>query len=291
MFISNSHYYKNAVRNIRSELQKYVEDNKIKSLVLGISGGIDSALCAALARPVCDELGIPLIGRSITIESNKKEEIDRAKMVGEKFCHNFREINLSYLYNTFQESFDDQEDFEDNFHEKIDNDKLKIIQGNVKARLRMIYLYDIAGATDGMVLSTDNYTEFLLGFWTLHGDVGDFGMVQNLWKTEVYNMADWICDNELGEDERSLALKLCIDANATDGLGVSQTDLDQILPDWRQRHANTRSGYVEVDQILNGEIEYLFEEQTLVLRRRDRTSFKRSNPYNIPKIDIMKNKE
>jgi len=66
----------------------------------------------------------------------------------------------------------------------------------MKARIRMILLYDLAGGNDGMVLSTDNYTEYLLGFWTLHGDVGDFGMIQSLWKTEVYDMVEWIRDNE-----------------------------------------------------------------------------------------------
>lgn len=62
--------------NIRSCLTKYIADYKLNSLVLGISGGIDSALCTALVKPVCEQLNIPLIGRSITIESNKKEEVE-----------------------------------------------------------------------------------------------------------------------------------------------------------------------------------------------------------------------
>ena len=57
--------YENAVRNIRTELKTYVEKNNLKSLVIGVSGGIDSALCVLLAKPVCKELNIPLIGRSL----------------------------------------------------------------------------------------------------------------------------------------------------------------------------------------------------------------------------------
>ncbi len=94
-------------------------------------------------------------------------------------------------------------------------------------------------AIHGMVLSTDNYTELLLGFWTLHGDVGDYGMIQNLWKTEVYAMARYIVNN-LDNKKAKNALQLCIDAVATDGLGITNNDLEQI-------QAKT---YEEVDQIL-----------------------------------------
>ncbi|HRW22022.1 MAG TPA: hypothetical protein P5509_08620, partial [Bacteroidales bacterium] len=71
-----------AISNIREELETYIENNNIKSLVLGISGGIDSALCAALAKPVCDKLNVPLIGRYIHIGSNKPEEKERAIEIG-----------------------------------------------------------------------------------------------------------------------------------------------------------------------------------------------------------------
>ena len=90
--------YKNAVKNIRQEFKNYLIDNKLKSVILGISGGIDSALVAVLAKPVCDELNIPLIGRSISIVSNKQEEKDRAKAIGESFCTDFKEIDLSNLF-------------------------------------------------------------------------------------------------------------------------------------------------------------------------------------------------
>jgi len=79
------------VENIRKELEAYITEKGIKSLVLGISGGIDSAICAALARPVCDKLNIPLIGRSIPISTNTSEERDRAEMVGNAFCTDFDE--------------------------------------------------------------------------------------------------------------------------------------------------------------------------------------------------------
>ncbi len=203
-------------KNIRKGLRNYIKENGLKSLIIGVSGGVDSALCCALARPVCDELGIPLIGRSITIDSNKPDEIARAQKVGKLFCHDFKEVNYTGLYVSMRDSFEEPEG-------ELD----KITQGNIKARIRMQYLYCIAGKTKGMVLSTDNLTERFLGFFTLAGDIGDFGMIQNLWKQEVYELTDDIsyCPPDL--DHRKVLLE-CIYAIPTDGLGISESDLDQI---------------------------------------------------------------
>ena len=272
--------YKKAIENIRNILKNYILTNNIKSLVVGISGGIDSALCVALAKPVCDELGIKIIGRSITIESNKDSEKLRANLVGKSFCHDFKEIDLSNEFSLMSCVKD----------EISDSKPYKIRMGNIKARLRMIELYNLASKYNGMVLSTDNWTEYLLGFWSLHGDVGDYGMIQSLWKTEVYDMTEYICNKESNIAEK-IALTLCINADATDGLGISNTDLDQILPDWEERHETTRSGYSEVDDILDEYITYGdfigSDNQTKVIDRMKATKFKRENPINIPRNLII----
>ena len=121
-----------AISNIRKVLKRYVEKSKLQSLVIGISGGIDSCLCAALAKPVCDELGIPLIGRSLPMSTNASDEIERAKLTGKVFCTDFKEVkSLGGLYFQIDEKLNGYED-------SIES---KIRQGNIKARLRMIYLY------------------------------------------------------------------------------------------------------------------------------------------------------
>jgi NAD+ synthase len=288
---------KQAVENIRKELKEYITKNGIKSLVMGISGGIDSALCAALAKPVCDELNIPLIGRSIPIATNKVDEISRAKAVGEAFCTDFEEKDLTEEYEILSSKF--------NFsYMKAATPELerkaKIRNGNIKARLRMIYLYNLASLNDGMVLSTDNWTEFLLGFWTLHGDVGDYGMIQELWKTEVYEMAQWLYENELGFIDQQTALKSCVDCQATDGLGITNTDLDQLIPGWT---GTSRDGYKEVDKVLHRWATPLFPltksfqlsaedieakiENHPVVQRHIKSSYKRNNPTNISRSYIF----
>lgn len=120
-----------------------------------------------------------------------------------------------------------------------------IANGNLQARCRMMYLYDIASRHKGLVMSTDNQTEYQLGFWTIHGDVGDFDPIQDLWKTEVYRLARWICDYYTmmsdGEDvDKIQAIRESVALTPTDGLGISNSDLEQI-------GART---YYDVDRVL-----------------------------------------
>lgn len=299
--------YKKTVEAIRTELKTYVQKNKIQSLILGVSGGIDSCLCAALARPVCEELNIPLIGVSLPISTNAPDEIDRAKLTGKAFCTDFEQANLEEVYNAFRginyntdPIYELTEGNMDLSKESKENQKRwKIRNGNIKARLRMVYLYNLASMNNGIVLSTDNYTEYLLGFWTLHGDVGDFGMIQNLWKSEVYDIAEWLMANEYdGEKDAFYALKETIEAMATDGLGVTNLgDLGQILPEWT---GNSRDGYKEVDRIIQIWLERNGLEETQcniitegykdhpVIRRHLASEFKRNNPINLTRYNIIK---
>ncbi len=266
--------YKQVTENIRAELKSYIQNSGLKALVLGISGGIDSTLCVALAAPVCEELGIELIGRSITIETNAQDEIDRGGLVGEVFCTDFDEIDLTVEYNFMKTGMDSRE----GWMEDATADKIRL--GNVKARMRMIYLYNLAQKHGGMVLSTDNYTELLLGFWTLHGDVGDYGMVQNLWKMEVYKLATYLAVNE-GNEDAYKAIMDCVDATPTDGLGITSSDVEQLGAE----------NYAEVDAILQNELKFPGIKAHTVVDRYRNTEFKRENPFNIPREVVVKDAE
>lgn len=280
-------YYDIAVKNIRSELKNYIINNNIKSLVLGVSGGIDSLLCALLAKPVCDELEIPLIGASITIESNKDDEIKRAKDTGKTFCTIFYDKKLTSLYKEMAENFNPYPVPHDHLSEQ-DIIDWKIRNGNIKARMRMIYLYNLASKNKGLVLSTDNYTEYLLGFSTIMGDWGDYGMIQNIWKTEVYEITEWIKNNEYYFNHNyEKIIEDTINATATDGLGITDSDLEQIMPEW---NGNSRQGYKEVDKILARYTKSGFGDSTdPVIQRHIKSNFKRNWPINIPLEKITKN--
>jgi NAD+ synthetase len=261
--------YLSSAEKIRQAMEHYIREHRIQSLVLGQSGGIDSALCSALAYPVCCKLGIPLISRSITIVTNKPDEISRAAAMGQFFSSDFREVDLSSFYQPLAQHLDPEEALPS----ETDYER-RVRTGNLKVRMRMMYLYNLAQKHKGMVLSTDNYTEYQLGFWTLHGDVGDYGPIQMLWKTEVFGMARALASS-LESEEAARALMACVDAVPTDGLGITSSDLEQI----------GTSSYEEVDRILIRHLLGLEQatdaETQKVLARNRRSEFKRSNPYNL----------
>ena len=245
--------YEKVFNTLVEETANYVTSNGLKAMVLGISGGIDSTVVAAICHEVSKKTGIPLIGRSLPIK-NKEDEFDVSKLVGEAFCDEFKVFNLSNSYKAslFDLCADaglikDCKGYDWYWLSDLEElaGRTPIANGNIQARCRMIHLYDIASIRKGLVMSTDNQTEYQLGFWTIHGDVGDFDPIQDLWKTEVYRLARWICDYYTmmsdGEDvDKIQAIRESVALTPTDGLGISNSDLEQI-------GART---YYDVDRVL-----------------------------------------
>lgn len=230
---------------LREDFKNYIKESHLQSVVLGISGGIDSAIIAALFSDVCKECNVNFIGRSISIESNKQDEKDRADAIGKSLCHDYKHVDLSYLYDVMCKCGIDEFDRNESMREHYNINLQKIRLGNIKARMRMMYLYNVAQHECGMVLDTDNKTEHNLGFWTLHGDVGDYSPLIDLWKTEVYALSNYTV-SQLKSPEAKAALQACIDATPTDGLGITSSDVEQL----------GCSNYAEVDVILKECVEY-----------------------------------
>lgn len=239
--------YEHVFNVLVDKTAEYVTSNNLKAMVLGISGGIDSTVVAAICHEVSKKTGIPLIGRSLPIK-NKSDEFDASKQVGEAFCDNFDVIKIDELYRVTIEFIE--------IMEQLSMNEYPIASGNVQARTRMWYLYNLASIHKGLVMSTDNQTEYQLGFWTIHGDVGDFGPIQDLWKTEVYGLANYLRDryrskalealhNDYKETcDKYRAMSYAVYSSCklvpTDGLGISNGDLEQI-------GAKT---YYDVDRVL-----------------------------------------
>jgi len=270
--------YEKMFKNIISNGRQYLKENKtLKSLVMGISGGIDSALTCALAFEVIKEVpDVKLMGRSIPIETNTAQELGRASAVGDAFCDQFESKDLTAAFrHLYKELVTAGRNDDDSTQEKIR-------RGNLKARVRMSYLFDLAHYENGMVLSTDNYTELLLGFWTLHGDVGNYGMLQYLWKTEVYGLASYLVDCYRRDEahDKAGALQPCIEAIPTDGLGITASDFDQIgVPDYEA------ADMLLIDY-LNGNTD---NSDHPVIQRHLGSAFKRLDPQNIIRELIFNN--
>ena len=262
--------------NIKKAARRYLDDNpNLSSLIMGISGGIDSALTCALAHEVIKDMPRgQLIGRSIPIETNTAQELARARAMGNAFCDHFESKDLTDAYRNLYQALVGQERARDGSTGE------KIRRGNIKARVRMTYLFDLAHHEQGMVLSTDNYTELLLGFWTLHGDVGNYGLLQYLWKTEVYGLAGYLVDRyrQAAASDKADALQQCIEAVPTDGLGITESDFDQIgVPD-----------YAAADQLLMAYLDgKTVDTAHPVIQRHLGSMFKRLDPQNIDRKTII----
>ena len=203
-----------------AKTKEYLISNNLKAMILGISGGIDSTVCAAICHEVSKQTGIPLIGRSLPTKFNKNEETSTAYLVGKAFCDDFEVYSVGDIYEEVENSF--------SWYESKSPTPLS--SGNIQARLRMIYLYNVASLHKGIVIDTDNLTEHNLGYWTVHGDVGDFNPIGGLWKMEVFKLAEYLIIryNIDKENDKCLAVESSFKLKPTAGLGITNNDLEEL---------------------------------------------------------------
>ena len=266
--------YKKAFDTMVSQTAKYLSENGLKTMILGLSGGLDSTVTAAICHQVVNqypEHQFKFIGVSLPCSSNSVEENDSASMAMKAFCNEYWVENLQAQYLLLKATCEQR------------YPSTPISQGNIKARLRMIYLYNFASVTGGLVMDTDNLTEHNLGFWTIHGDVADYNPIGGLWKHEVYELCKYIFTECFSDenDPRHQALRAAYDIMPTDGNGVAAGgDMAQIAP------GHT---YEDVDDILNTYLQHGEDEQEMkrlidaysaetverVLTRHRRSEFKR----------------
>lgn len=191
--------YKVLAIEISIWLRDYALDNNRKAFVVGVSGGIDSALVSTL----CAMTGIKTVGVILPCHS-KSPETDRGwahmKMLIDLYPNVSQlEIDISLTFDWFSMALPVE----------LRDKKAQLSFANDKSRLRMIALYHVAGCNDGLVVGTGNKVEdFGVGYFTKYGDGGvDLSPIADLTKTEVRAMA-----RELGINEDILTVA------PTDGL-------------------------------------------------------------------------
>ena len=186
----------------------WMHSGNIKGFVVGVSGGIDSAVVSTL----CAETGLPTYVMTMPLHSKEENtELSEAHAYGlvEKYSNvTMVNVDLTRTYDTLMTWVDDA--FTGN----------ELANANTKSRLRMVSLYQVAGSVGGIVVGTGNKAEdYGVGFYTKYGDGGvDIAPIADLYKTEVWELGEF-----LGVDER-----IC-DAPPTDGLwDDGRKDEDQI---------------------------------------------------------------
>lgn len=194
------------VNRIVEWIKDYADSNGISSLVVGVSGGIDSALVSTL----CAKTGIPTHCVLMPIHqdpSHTQRGFNHVRWLQSNHdLVGLHEFDLTVVY--------------DQFVSTMVYAKSELGFANSRARLRMTTLYQLAHTVNGLVVGTGNKVEdFGVGFYTKYGDGGvDISPIADLTKTEVYELA-----KELGINQKIL------DAQPTDGLwGDNRNDEDQI---------------------------------------------------------------
>ena len=159
---------------IESFLKDYLENSGCKAYILGLSGGVDSSLVAALAKRAVGK--DKLFCYSIDIDSNPQDVLD-AKRVAEQLDVNLEVISLSKTFHSYLDELKG-EDF------------MRLSKSNLKVRMRMCALFAYAQEKSGLVLGTDNWDERYVGYFTKYGDgAADILPIVHLTKQEVRDAA------------------------------------------------------------------------------------------------------
>lgn len=233
--------YSELETRIVSWLKDYAEQFNIKAFVIGVSGGIDSAVSSTLAA----KTGLPVYALGMPIyQKEEQETLSDAHL--EWLESNFSNVvvqkfDLSRVFGTFEFTM---REFGADTH----------ALANSRSRLRMVTLYQVATTVGGIVVGTGNKVEdYGVGFYTKYGDGGvDIAPIADLYKTEV-----WELGRHFGVDER------IINAAPTDGLwDDGRTDEDQLGASYVQLEEAMEYGTgpgVEVLQKFNSQNKHKME--------------------------------
>ena len=205
---------KQRINHIVKWIKAYARSAKIDTLVVGISGGIDSSVVSAL----CAKTGLKTIVVQMPIRQNKtlnNRSFMQATWLLERYqaTVTHMSMDLTPVFTAFEKKTDP-------FCGDIDASQVNLAFANSRARLRMMALYQIAQSHNGLVVGTGNKVEdFGVGFFTKYGDGGvDISPIGDCLKSQVWDMG------------RALGLEQeIIDAAPTDGLWPdSRNDEDQL---------------------------------------------------------------
>ena len=234
--------YEDLAEQIVDWIKDYYWDNDLGGLVVGVSGGIDSAVVSTL----CARTGLPTYILTMPLDS-KKENTELS------------DTHAEFLKNKYPNVVHYDIDLSEPYHKLISTIGFKtapsgytanrtlitdnLTNANTKSRMRMVTLYQIAGVVRGIVVGTGNKVEdYGVGFYTKYGDGGvDIAPIADLYKTEVWELGEY-----LEVDQR------IVDADPTDGLWeYSRTDESQLGASYEQLEEAMETGSGPGVEVLN----------------------------------------
>lgn len=199
---------------IIEETKQYFKDNNLTRAVIGLSGGIDSALTALLATDAIGKENIDCLfmPTEFTQESSEKDAYELCKNLQVPLT----EFDITDIFDIYIKTLSK------NFLIK----EINIPEENLQARIRANLLMYVANRKKALVVATGNRSEILTGYCTLYGDtVGAIAPIGSLYKTEVYELAKWINKNKDNPIPKSI-----IEKAPSAELNKDQKDEEELLP-------------------------------------------------------------
>lgn len=239
-------------------LRAYAAKNGFSSVLLGLSGGIDSALCAAIA---CDALGAQNVyGVSMPSKYSSDHSKGDAAELARRTGLNFRTVSIAPMFDAYMGALG----------------LTGLAEENLQARLRGTTLMGLSNQEGQIVLAPGNKSELAVGYSTLYGDaVGAFGPIKDVYKSSVFRLAKWRnrAAEERGQTPPIPAASITKPPSAE--LRPGQVDTDS-LPDYDVLDRILEL-YVDRDQGLDAIVEAGFDAElvTKILRMVDTAEYKR----------------
>ncbi|MDB5504441.1 MAG: NH(3)-dependent synthetase, partial [Tardiphaga sp.] len=203
-------------------LRDYVQKNGFPGVLMGVSGGIDSALCAAIA---VDALGAERVrGVMLPFRFTAQVSLNDAADLAERLGIRYEVLPIAQAVNGFEEILSGT-------FAGLPRD---ITEENLQARTRGTLLMAISNKTGAMVVTTGNKSEMSVGYATLYGDMnGGFNPIKDIYKTEVFRLStlrnSWKPEGALGPDGEVIPVNIIV-RPPTAELRENQTDQDSLPP-------------------------------------------------------------
>ena len=239
-------------------LSDYVEKNNFEKVLVGISGGIDSALTATIAVDSLSSKNV--IGVAMPSRFNPASSLKDAEELAKKLNIELKTINIEETAEKFKELIGL------NIEESLES----VVKENIQARIRGNILMALSNQLGAMVVSTGNKSEMAVGYSTLYGDlVGGFALLKDVYKTEVYKLSNY--RNSISE----VIPKNIIDKKPSAELSEDQYDSDT-LPEYDLLDKIIKM-YIELDYSSEKIIKSGIEKDIVfdILEKIDRNEYKR----------------
>jgi NAD+ synthase (glutamine-hydrolysing) len=238
----------------------YVQKNRFKRVVIGLSGGIDSALTAAIAAAALGKENV--VGVTMPSKFNSPETVCDAELVARNLGIEFRTIPIAGVLEQFHQTLSSAAGWDDK----------GLAYENLQARIRGTIMMSLSNQFGWLVLTTGNKSETAVGYATLYGDTaGGFAVIKDVPKTLVYKLADYV--NRISA--REVIPASTIKRIPTAELRANQKDTDS-LPDYDLLDRILK-GYVEEDKSSRQIVEQGLPADIVskVVRMIDRNEYKR----------------